>query len=154
MAENQPINPALAQLSGPRRAALVSVGVLCTGLAVVGAFLPVMPSTCFALAAAWCFAKASPRLERWLLSHPRLGPPIQSWRAHGAIPRRVKGFAVATMSLSLAIVCLTAPVWVAVLVGGILAAVATFLLTRPDGPRELAAAWAEPPLPDTREAAG
>ena len=37
-----------------------------------------------------CFARSSPRLEAWLLNHPRFGPALCAWREERAIPRRAK----------------------------------------------------------------
>ena len=84
-------------------------GLALTGLAVLGALLPVMPSTVFALGAAACFARSSPRLERWLLRHPRIGPSIHAWREDGAIPPAAKRIALVSMTCSAAIVGVTAP---------------------------------------------
>lgn len=61
---------------------------------VVGAFLPILPTTPFMILAAGCFARSSPRLEAWLQSHPVFGPMLRDWREWGAIPRRAKTAAV------------------------------------------------------------
>ena len=66
------------------------LGVLCIGLAVVGAVLPLLPTTPFLLLAAWFFARSHPEWEARLLTHPRMGPVILAWRARGAIPRSAK----------------------------------------------------------------
>ncbi|MBL6431583.1 MAG: DUF454 family protein [Alphaproteobacteria bacterium] len=42
----------------------------------------------FFIAAAAPDARSSPRLERWLLRHPRIGPAIRAWRADGRFPCR------------------------------------------------------------------
>lgn len=68
-------------------------GVVALATGIVGAFLPVLPTTPFVLLAAWCFTRSSPRLERRLLEHPRFGPMIHDWRAHRAVPLRAKQFA-------------------------------------------------------------
>ncbi|MFT4198789.1 MAG: YbaN family protein [Pseudoxanthomonas sp.] len=56
------------------------LAVLALGVAIVGMFLPGLPSTEFVLLAAWAAARSSPRLHHWLLTHPRLGPPLRDWR--------------------------------------------------------------------------
>jgi uncharacterized membrane protein YbaN (DUF454 family) len=79
------------------RAMYFTFGCLMLALGFVGAFLPVMPTTIFLIFAAWCFARSSPRLEAWLLDHPRFGPGLRQWRDHGAVPFRAKLMAVAGM---------------------------------------------------------
>jgi uncharacterized membrane protein YbaN (DUF454 family) len=111
-------------------------GLALVGLGIVGAFLPVMPSTIFFILAVACFARSSPRLEAWILNHPKFGPPVRAWRESGAIPRPVKIVAVSMMFVSMTIVCLSpAPEWVDWLVAVTLIASATFVLTRPVGPK-------------------
>lgn len=87
----------------------ILAGLALTALAVLGAMLPVMPSTVFALGAAACFARSSPRLERWLLTHPTLGPAVVAWRAERAIPAPAKRVALASMTASALLVLCTAP---------------------------------------------
>ena len=106
-------------------------GIVLTGLAVLGAMLPVMPSTVFALGAAACFARSSPRLERWLLRQPRIGPAIIAWRMEGAVSTSAKRVALASMAVSATVVGLTAPLAVALLSGSILVASALYVGTRP-----------------------
>ncbi len=99
---------------------------------VIGIVLPLLPTTPLLLLAAFCFARASPRLEMWLLEHHPLGPPIRDWRAEGAISTRGKTLAViaiaATFTLSLV---LGLPTHVLAIQGVVLSAVTLFLLTRP-----------------------
>ena len=49
-----------------------------------------MPTTIFLILAAWSFARSSPRLEAWLLQHPRFGPTLVGWRETGAVSRPAK----------------------------------------------------------------
>nr|WP_280517786.1 YbaN family protein [Falsirhodobacter halotolerans] len=108
-------------------------GGLALGLAVVGAVLPLLPTVPFLLLAALCFSKASDRWHRWLLSHPRFGPPIRDWRARGAVSRRAKMFASIWMALALALsLAVGVPIWAMTAQTMVLICVAVFLWTRPD----------------------
>lgn len=116
----------------PRHRTLwTAAGMGLVGLAVVGVFVPVMPSTPFAIAAAACFARSSPELERRLLEHPQLGPPVVAWREKGAIPRGAKVVALSAMSVSGVGVALTAPPTAAMASGVVLVSAATWIATRP-----------------------
>ncbi len=70
----------------PARYGLIAFGWLCVGLGVIGAFLPVMPTTIFLILALWAFSRSSARFHHWLYSHPRLGRPLRDWHAHQVIP--------------------------------------------------------------------
>lgn len=67
-----------------------ALGLLALALGVIGLFLPFLPTVPFLLLAAFFFGRSSPKLHRWLLTHPTFGPPIQNWNARGAISRRAK----------------------------------------------------------------
>lgn len=64
-------------------------------LAAIGVILPLLPTVPLVILAAFCFARSSPRLEAWLVSHPQVGPHIRAWRTRGAISRRGKRAALA-----------------------------------------------------------
>ena len=112
------------------------LGLVFVGLGIAGYILPVMPGTIFLILAAGCFARSSPKLESWLLNHPKLGPSVVAWRENKAIPRSIKYIAIGSMFISMAIICLSpAPRWVDWLVGAIMLASAIFVGTRPEGPK-------------------
>ena len=110
-----------------------ALGMLMLVLAVIGAVLPVMPTTIFVILAAACFGRASPRWEAYLLQHPQFGPPLRAWREQGAISTRGKAFAVAGIALGLAVFWLTVdPVWwLGALVSLFMVGCAVWLLSRP-----------------------
>ncbi|MGV8935560.1 MAG: YbaN family protein [Allorhizobium sp.] len=118
------------------RIAYLALGWIMVGLAVVGAFLPVMPTTPFLLLAVWLFARSSPKLEQWLLTHPTFGSSLTNWQREGAISRRAKISAVSLMALSYGLFWWSrAPsAMVAAIVAAVMLASAAFILSRP-GPR-------------------
>lgn len=96
-------------------------GLLCVGLAYLGALLPGLPTTPWLLLASYCFARSSPRLERWLKRSPVFGRLLRDWEEHRGIRRPVKVVAVilvvTVVSLSLTLGHL--PVAVKWVIGGL-----------------------------------
>lgn len=107
-------------------------GFICAGLGLIGALLPLMPSTIFFIGAAACFAYASPRLEAWLLSFDFIGDAVRAWRERGAIALHAKLAATAGMSVGLGFYAFSgAGKWALSAVAGVLALCAIFIWTRP-----------------------
>ena len=110
-------------------------GLVSVALGIVGAFLPILPTTPFMLLAAFAFAKSSPRLHRWLVEHPTFGPPVRDWQSHGAISRRAKLMAVGAMASVLVLSLVLSLRWEVIAVQAVaILGSATFILTRPDPP--------------------
>lgn len=108
------------------------VGFICVALGVVGAIVPLMPSTVFFICAAACFAYASPRLEAWLLSIKFIGEPVRAWRERGAIALPAKLLASLGMSVGLVVFFLWGANTLALsIAAGVLAFCALFVWTRP-----------------------
>lgn len=118
------------------RPLFLAAGVLLMGVGIVGYFTPGMPGTIFLILAAGCFTRSSPKLESWLLNHPRLGPGVAAWRENGAIPRKIKIIAIASMAISFVIVLLAhlSLLWTAI-VGVALLLSAIYVGSRPEGPK-------------------
>ena len=109
------------------------LGWFMVALGVIGALLPVMPTTIFLILAVWCFSKSSPRFEAWLLQHPRYGRPLRLWREQGAVSRKGKCFAAGGMALGYVLFFIGAhPSWkLAVPVALFFLASAAYVLSRP-----------------------
>jgi uncharacterized membrane protein YbaN (DUF454 family) len=120
----------------PLRWLLVSAGVLCTVLAVVGALLPLIPTTPFLLLAGACFARSSPRLQRKLLENRLFGAYLREWQRDRTIPNQAKVKAyvlvVATFGVSIALVEET---WQRGLLAGLGLALLVFLARLPTSRR-------------------
>lgn len=107
-------------------------GTISLALGIFGILLPLLPTTPFLLLAAYCFGRSSPRLHRWLLDHPRLGPPIRRWRERGAISKKSKALAALAMAAAFGLAAVMgAPFWALAAQATVLAAVGAFIFTRP-----------------------
>lgn len=108
-------------------------GFLALGLALIGIPLPLLPTVPFLLLAAFCFARSSERLHDWLLAHPRLGPPILSWRERGAIGRPAKMAAALTMVAAFGVAALAGVAnYILGIQLAVLVCVGVFIWTRPE----------------------
>ncbi len=104
------------------------------GLGVLGALLPILPTTPFLLLATFCYSKGSPRFHHWILQHKIFGPPIKKWEEKGAISLRAK--VIATMAISLVLFIKIIPnlaisLIVKVIIALILTLVLIFIWSRP-----------------------
>ena len=57
--------------------------------------------------------RVSPRMHIWLISHPKLGPPIVEWQKHKTIKASIKKKAIIMIVLSFLIsITITPILWV------------------------------------------
>ena len=107
------------------RAMYLSAGFLALFLAILGAVLPVLPTTPFVLLAAACFARGSEYFHHKLLENRIAGPIIREWSLYRSIPQRVKRWVYFLMTLSFGSSILIVPeLWqkiMLVVIGSILA---------------------------------
>jgi uncharacterized membrane protein YbaN (DUF454 family) len=82
-----------------KKHAYLAAGFLLTGLAALGIFLPLLPTTPLLLLAAACFANSSEKRHRWLMEHNVFGPILRSWHENRCIPRRAKIIAIVSIVL-------------------------------------------------------
>ena len=108
----------------------------CTALllALIGIPLPGLPTVPFLLLAAFCFARSSKRVHDWLMTHPRLGPPIHDWQRSGAIRPAAKRLATLAIGVTFGIsLVLGLKPWVLAVQAVVLTGVLIFIWTRPNG---------------------
>jgi uncharacterized membrane protein YbaN (DUF454 family) len=115
------------------RMAWLCLGLVLAAVGFVGLFVPLLPTTDFLILALPCFARSSPRLELWLLRHPRFGPPLVAWREHGAVPRHAKIASCIGMALGFTLFCwaVRPQLLVALAIAAVLAGCAAWILRRP-----------------------
>ncbi|MCG7393754.1 YbaN family protein [Microvirga sp. ACRRW] len=118
------------------RSFYLALGYTSLALGILGIALPVLPTTPFIILAAWAFTRSNPALAAWLYNHPRFGTILTTWRDQGAIPFRVKIYALFVMAVSYAVtIWLTSNPYVPFLLAVILGSVGLYIATRPS-PRE------------------
>lgn len=130
-----PARPGSGRILG--RWLLLTTGWLAVALAALGTLLPLLPTTPFALLAAGCFARSSPRCHGWLLATPLLGPVLADWQAGRGVPLAAKCVALALLWPSVGLTAgLAVPVaGVRWLLLAVAVAVTVFLLRLPTAPR-------------------
>src|SRR5690606_31896498 len=132
----RPVDPARRPARGTRWI-WIACGSAALGLGIVGAFLPMIPTTPLVLVAAWCFSKGSERLHRRLLEHRRFGPLVRDWERHRVVRLRAKILATAMIVPLEAYMLLLSPApgWTKVVTVLLVAWGQVFIWTKPSEPR-------------------
>ena len=94
-------------LHGPlSRQMLHVLGWVFVVLGILGAMLPLLPTTPFLILASSCFMRSSPRMHRRLLSMPVWGQILRDWDQHRGVRPFAKFSAYAVLA-----VAMTASAW-------------------------------------------
>lgn len=83
------------------RILLIIAGTFFVGLAILGIFLPLLPTTPFLLLAAGCYARSSTRFYNWLLNNKYLGNYIRNYREGKGIPLGAKILIISLLILTI-----------------------------------------------------
>lgn len=120
-----------------KKALLITLGHLFLIFGLVGAFLPVLPTTPFLLLAAFFYSKSSPRIHRWLIEHKIIGKPIREWEESGVIRPWAKILATVMISLVLVFKIQNLPIHFLIrgMIAVILLLVLIYIWTRPSYPK-------------------
>ena len=111
----------------------ITFGLIALGLGALGVILPLLPTVPFLLLAAFCFARGSEKLHRWMMDHRTLGPPIKDWQEKGAINRKAKLIATASVIAVFTLSwIMNVKMTVLVIQAVTLSCVMLFIWTRPD----------------------
>ena len=93
---------------GPIRMVLLGLGCVLSALALLGAFLPILPTTPFLLLAAACFARSSQRLHQALMRNRFFGPYLRQWQYDRTIPRpaKLRAYALVIVTFTISVLWL------------------------------------------------
>ena len=118
------------------KALWIALGILSLIAGFIGVFLPLLPTTPFALLAAFCFSKGSDTLHNWLLNTKMFGPLILDWEKHGVVRLPVKRLSSAMIFFlfGYTLIFVKVAVWIKITVALIGVCVLTFIWTRPSVP--------------------
>ena len=94
-----------------RKRICFATGWLCVVLGVAGIFLPLLPTTPFLLAAAFCFGESSPRFHRWLTGNRYLNSYLENYRSGCGVPRKIKARSLMFLWGTLAVSALLVHEW-------------------------------------------
>ena len=115
------------------------LGHLCLVLGIIGAFLPILPTTPFLLLAAFLYSKSSSKLHNWIIGHKYLGAPLKDWQERGVIGMRAKILATTMIGLVLIlrIPTLHIVLGIKIFASVVLVSVLVFIWTRPSSRESL-----------------
>ena len=84
---------------------LILFGLLSLTLGIIGAVLPILPTTPFLILALACFSNSSPRFHRMLLNNRWFGSALQQWEESRTINRtsKLKAMILVVLTFSLSI---------------------------------------------------
>ncbi len=116
-----------------KKIVLLILGHFFLVLGIIGAFLPVIPTTPFLLLAAYFYSKSSDKIHFWLMNHKYLGPSLKDWHERGEIGIKTKWIATVMLGLIMAlrIPTLDIPMAVKAFAISVLLGVLIFIWTRP-----------------------
>jgi uncharacterized membrane protein YbaN (DUF454 family) len=84
-----------------KRRLLLAAGTLCTGLGIIGIFVPILPTTPFLLLAAACYMRSSERFYRWLTNNRVFGAYVRNYIEGRGMPLRIKVFTILLLWLAI-----------------------------------------------------
>lgn len=99
---------------------------------IIGAFLPILPTTPFLILSAYLFSKSSPRFHKWIMELPIAGAAVRDWQENRVIKPRAKILCTLMIIVSLVVIVMNQKIVlpVKIIVPLILVSVWSFVITR------------------------
>jgi uncharacterized membrane protein YbaN (DUF454 family) len=113
-----------------RKYLFISLGILATGLGIIGVFIPVLPTTPFLLLAAILFSNSSEKFLHWLLNNKLCGGYIRNYREGKGMLLKQKIFTIALLWLTIgsSAIFFVDTLWVRIVMGLVAVGVTTHLV--------------------------
>jgi len=89
-------------LSPARRLAYTALGTIALAAGVIGLAVPLIPTTPFVLAAAWCYLRGSRRIHHFMVTNRLFGQILRDYQNGRGISQRVRLSSMAFLWASLA----------------------------------------------------
>lgn len=86
-----------------KKGAYFIIGSIALVAGIIGAFLPVLPTTPFILLAAWCYIRSSKQLYEWLINNERFGKTIEDYHTGKGITKSTKIKSISMMWIAIII---------------------------------------------------
>lgn len=96
---------------------LILLGLICLILAIIGIFLPLLPTTPLLLFSSYLFLKSSKKLYNWLIGHKIFGQYIIDYQKDKSVPLKIKAFSISILWISIlsSIIFFTEKLWLRIL---------------------------------------
>ena len=127
------LNKILILLGKFKKLLLVTLGLICLGLGIIGYFVPGLPGTIWLIIAATLFLRSSERLYNFVVNNRLFGRQVSEFLRTGAMPLRAKVISLASIWVFSILSILFAPYnWIFDVPIFILAIIGTiYILSRP-----------------------
>ena len=122
-----------------KRHALFIAGTICLIVGVIGAFVPILPTTPFLLLAAACYLRSSPRAHHWLVNSRFPGVYIRHYQSGRGLPlgMRLGSIALLWLTIGYSAIYVVENAWIRALLALIAIGVTVHIASiRPHAPAE------------------
>lgn len=115
------------------RGLLMATGTLSLATGIIGIFVPVLPTTCFLLFAAWCYARSSQKCYDRLMNAKYIGTYLKNYRKGKGVDKSIKiaSISLIWISISYAALAVVSNAYVQILLLAIAAGVTWHIATIP-----------------------
>lgn len=114
------------------RALLMTSGFISVGLGIIGAILPVLPTTPFLILAAVCFSYSSEKFFNKIINNKYFGKNVKDYLEGRGIPMKAKIAAISILWISIGVSAWFIQIlWIKILLPTLAVFISWFILNKP-----------------------